>query len=414
MLTCRALPTAHPMPSLPSPATKRQPGLDTLRALAIALVFLYHYQVFVSHAPTFGWLGDVGWTGVDLFFVLSGYLIGHQVFAGVARGQALSLPAFYARRLLRTMPAFWVVLAAYFLFPAFMGGKTPPPLWRFLSFTQNWGLQPGTAFSHAWSLCIEEQFYLLLPLAVWAGVRAAAAWGLRVRTLWVLLAVLTLAAMAWRGWLWWTLGREVAVGGHGTQGYYPAVYYATLTRIDEFIPGLAVALWRHAHPAAWARAVAHGRAWFAAGVAAVALAWYGVAEHYYIDGEGYGGFMSIAGYSLVAWAYAVMVVAALSEGSPLKRRAVPGAGWLAACSYSVYLTHKAVAVNVAHALAPWQLPQPMVIALVTAACGVVGWVLYRGVEKPVMRWRDRQVSSLFRAGPPSPAGLQRSHFAQTR
>ena len=53
------------MPSLPSPATKRQPGLDTLRALAVALVFLYHYQVFVSHAPTFGWLGNM--TQYELF-----------------------------------------------------------------------------------------------------------------------------------------------------------------------------------------------------------------------------------------------------------------------------------------------------------------------------------------------------------
>src|SRR6476620_5209236 len=155
--------------------TNRQPGLELLRALAITLLFLYHFQVFVSHAPTFGWLGNVGWTGVDLFFVLSGYLIGQQVFSGLARGQQLSVPAFYARRLLRTLPAFWVVLALYFLFPTVMGGKTPPPLWRFLSFTQNWNLQPGTAFSHAWSLCIEEQFYLVLPLLVWGGLRAARA-----------------------------------------------------------------------------------------------------------------------------------------------------------------------------------------------------------------------------------------------
>ena len=76
-----------PASAIPTPP--RQAGLDTLRALAIGLVFLYHYQVFVSHAPTFGWLGNVGWTGVDLFFVLSVYLIGQQVFSGIARGQQL-------------------------------------------------------------------------------------------------------------------------------------------------------------------------------------------------------------------------------------------------------------------------------------------------------------------------------------
>lgn len=373
----------------------RQPGLDLLRALAISLVFFYHYQVFVSRAPTFGVLSTVGWTGVDLFFVLSGYLIGHQVFAGIARGETLSLPAFYARRLLRTLPAFWVVLALYFLFPAVMGGKTPPPLWRFLSFTQNWNLQPGTAFSHAWSLCIEEQFYLVLPLLVWAGMRLAASLKLKVSTLWGLLAVLTLAAMAWRASLWEQFGREVEGGGVGTEGYYPALYYATLARIDEFIPGLAVALWRHAHPASWERAMAHGRAWFVGAVAATALLWYAVATHYYIDGYGYGRFMTVAGYSLVAWGYAGLVVAALCPASPLRRWRVPGAASLAAWSYSIYLTHKAVAVIVANALKEFALPQPAVVACVTGACVLAGWVLYRLVEKPVMRWRDRQVPTLF-------------------
>ena len=60
--------------------TTRSNGLDTLRALAITLVFCYHYMVFVSGERTFGWFSTGGWVGVDLFFVLSGYLIGNQVF----------------------------------------------------------------------------------------------------------------------------------------------------------------------------------------------------------------------------------------------------------------------------------------------------------------------------------------------
>jgi peptidoglycan/LPS O-acetylase OafA/YrhL len=134
-----------------------------------------HYMAFVSQTPTFGWGSVVGWTGVDLFFVLSGYLIANQIFAGLARGATLSPGSFYARRALRTLPVFWLVLALYFLFPAVMGGNTPPPLWRFLTFTQNIGLRPGTAFSHAWSLCIEEQFYLILPLVLAIGAVATAA-----------------------------------------------------------------------------------------------------------------------------------------------------------------------------------------------------------------------------------------------
>ena len=56
-------------------AKSRNPGLDTLRACAITLVFMTHYDSFVSQQPVFGWIGEIGWMGVDLFFVLSGYLI---------------------------------------------------------------------------------------------------------------------------------------------------------------------------------------------------------------------------------------------------------------------------------------------------------------------------------------------------
>src|ERR1700733_9746539 len=104
--------------------TSRANGLDTLRALAIVLVFMYHYMVFVSREPTFGAASVVGWVGVDLFFVLSGYLSADQLLRGALQVQKLSLAAFYARRALRTWPVFWLVLAAYFVFPTALGGNT--------------------------------------------------------------------------------------------------------------------------------------------------------------------------------------------------------------------------------------------------------------------------------------------------
>lgn len=371
----------------------RNAGLDTLRAAAILLVFMYHYMVFVSHEPTFGWLSTVGWVGVDLFFVLSGYLIGNQLFRGLAQGQRLSAGAFCARRALRTLPAFYVVLALYFLFPAALGGKEPPPLWRFLSFTQNINLMPGTAFSHAWSLCIEEQFYLLLPAVLLLGLHL----GATRRQAWLALGLLTVLAIAWRSLLWLQYGRE-ALGE--IRGYYPNVYYASLCRLDEFLPGIAVALLKHGHPQAWARLMAQGNRLLLAGGAAVALMFYLAANHYYIDGYGYGYFMSGFGYSLLAMAFALLVAAALSPQCALQRLRVPGAAALAAWSYSVYLSHKPIA-HLVQAQLPEGSDPGLVLLAVCGACLAGGWLLYRAVERPFLNLRDRHAPDLFA---PQPAG----------
>jgi len=111
-----------------SPTSARIHGLDTLRALAVSLVVLHHYTLFVGDASTCGWVGRIGWTGVDLFFALSGYLIGNQIFAAAGSARGLALGRFYVRRLLRTLPNFWVVLALYASWPAWRGD--PPMLPR--------------------------------------------------------------------------------------------------------------------------------------------------------------------------------------------------------------------------------------------------------------------------------------------
>ena len=366
----------------------RANGLDTLRAVAITLVFMYHYMVFVSHEPTFGWASVVGWVGVDLFFVLSGYLIADQIFAGVAKGRSLSLKAFYVRRALRTLPVFWFVLALYFVFPAVLGGRTPPPLWSFLTFTQNFGLQPGTAFSHAWSLCIEEQFYLVLPLVVVVGVRLRS--GLAHG--WVLLLSLLLLGVTARGALWQSYGRE-STGL--VDGYYPHIYYATLCRFDEFLPGVAVAMLKNFHRPTWERLTRHGHRVFAAGAAATALVLVLVYRFYFIDGYGYGFFMTAFGYSLVAIAFAVLVIAALSPGSWLYRFRVPGAYHVALWSYAIYLSHKAIAFIMQRQLQPFDLSSAATLACVALACLVGGWLLHRFVEAPLMALRDQRFPTNF-------------------
>jgi peptidoglycan/LPS O-acetylase OafA/YrhL len=367
-------------------ATSRIHGLDTLRALAVSLVVLHHYTLFVSDAPTFGWLGEIGWAGVDLFFALSGYLIGNQIFKATGRPEGLSLPRFYARRLLRTLPDFYVVLALYALWPAWRAGTPVLPLWHYLSFTQNIHLEPGTAFSHAWSLCIEEQFYMLLPaIAVLAAAlgRASGQSGAHMRWAWFTLL------------LGWTGGALVRAsiwhdGQHASNWmhyYYQNIYYSTWCRCDELLAGVALALLKNRHGALWRRILEHGRALLAAGTAAVAAGfWWFLDDHY-------GLWTTVAGYPLLALGFALLILAALAPGSLLHRVRVPGASRLALWSYAIYLVHKQVCILVARPLraAGYRPEHPLTIGVALLSSVFAGWLLYRLVETPFMRLRARWV-----------------------
>ncbi|HWM71727.1 MAG TPA: acyltransferase [Steroidobacteraceae bacterium] len=375
--------------------SSRANGLDTLRAAAIALVFMNHYMAFVSSEPTFGWGSIVGWTGVDLFFVLSGYLIANQIFSGLARGETLSPRLFYARRALRTLPVFWLVLALYFLFPAFMGGNPPPPLWRFLTFTQNMGLHSGTAFSHAWSLCIEEQFYLILPLVLVAGARLSC----RRSQGWALILALLLVGVVTRTALWYSYGPD-------KPGYYSHIYYATACRFDEFLPGVAIAMLKNFNRPTWQRMTRHGQLWLLAGTLAVATMLYCVDQFYRIDGYGYTFFMTAAGYSLNAMAFSLLVVAALSPNSWLARVRIPGAYQIALWSYSTYLSHKAVQIVLARQLRPFNLPPIALACIIVVTAVLVGALLYWLVESPFMALRDRWFPSNFTAEPARLSGIK--------
>ncbi len=159
--------------------SSRAAGPDLLRALAILLVMLWHLPRPATPVFLEG-LKRYGWTGVDLFFVLSGYLIGTQLLSRLARGQRPSLRDFYLKRALRILPAFLAILALYAFLPDIREESTMQAPWRFLTFTMNFGLDYRVtgAFTQAWSLCVEEHFYLVFPLLV-----------------------LMLSRLRWRGWV---------------------------------------------------------------------------------------------------------------------------------------------------------------------------------------------------------------------
>jgi peptidoglycan/LPS O-acetylase OafA/YrhL len=361
-------------PSLQIASKSRIPGLDSLRALAIVMVLCNHYAVVVTHAPTFGYLTRWGWAGVDLFFVLSGYLIGSQLLAPLAHGQTFSLRTFIAKRFLRTLPNYYVILAVYLLLPETLGGSATASIWQFLTFTQNFAFTKWNhTFSHSWSLCIEEQFYLALPLAM------LFAWRMRrpVLAIWIL-AVLALAGgMLARYACWPQLDPEA---------YGAPFYYSTFTRFDELLPGVVIALLQHFHPKVFNRLVKQSACLLIAGITIVmaALIWIGNQIPTSLPA-------AILVYPMLAWGFALLTLCCLQPASLLNRFIIPGAGKLALWSYAIYLAHKPVFKLV---LGPIQntgiaLQSALGIVLIMAAGIGAGWLLFRLVETPFMQIRAK-------------------------
>lgn len=162
------------------------PELDGLRGLAILMVLLWHF-VFgrfaganspIEEGSLLSYLvapGLLTWSGVDLFFVLSGFLIGGILLD--ARESPNYFKAFYMRRFWRIVPIYAVVVALFFLVVAlgvdFLTPMQPDPIpwYSYVTFTQNFwmaaeGLGIGNFLNITWSLAIEEQFYLTLPFLI--------------------------------------------------------------------------------------------------------------------------------------------------------------------------------------------------------------------------------------------------------
>jgi peptidoglycan/LPS O-acetylase OafA/YrhL len=362
---------------------KHLAGLDHLRALAIIIVFVYHYTAMFGHPPGLHqWLGSWGWTGVDLFFVLSGYLIGGQLFARLSRNQPISYGEFYLKRSLRILPAYFVVLTLYVLIPGFSECSQLPPLWRMITFTQNFGLDLSKegAFSHAWSLCIEEQFYLVLPLLI-IGLSAFKA---HRKAAWILLA-LFLFGLAIRSFIWFDILATPEQTEFG-RNYYKLIYYPTWSRLDGLLAGVALAAFYYFKPAAWQRLTRHGNRLLLIAFALIAGAW--CIAH---DDNQYKMQGAIFGYPAIAIGYGALTLAALSPSCFLYRYSSPVTALIARLSYAIYLTHKQLIHLTHEVLSRHGIDNDSYLSfwICVAICLIGGWILHLLVERPFLRLRDR-------------------------
>ncbi len=354
---------------------ERQPGLDLLRALAIIVVVIYHAALFGFKLP--GRVDRFGWIGVDLFFVLSGYLIGGQLLAPLARDQRMNLGRFFARRALRIMPAYFVVLAIYFLLPSSREySEMSQPLWKFLLSIQNIALHGGTAFSHAWSLAVEDQFYLALPFLLLFLYR-------RPRTAIIIPCLLVVGGIALRTFL--AAQNPSVDGGVSFRGFQAWIYYPTWTRLDPLVFGVALAAIEKFRPQWWRRLTNYA-IWL--WLPALALIAYGL-------WLGEGDYLTVTActwqFPLIALGMAALLICAVSPRLVFRRVAIPGAAFIASIAYSAYLIQKLVIRFVEQFCASHNIVLTSAPALICVELCVyaAATILFFTVERPFLQLRHR-------------------------
>jgi peptidoglycan/LPS O-acetylase OafA/YrhL len=346
-----------------------QPALDGLRAVAVALVLLFHDGQF---APRLAVVKG-GFLGVDIFFVISGYLITSLLLIEHGNTDRIAMRSFWARRARRLLPAviltiLFVLAYSQWLAPAREASRIRGDAIATLFYVQNWRLIAldtvvRTPLNHAWSLSVEEQWYVIWPLAL-AGLLFLTR--RRAQSLMYVVAGLAFASTVWTYMLYRS--------GAG----YQRLFYGTDTRAQALLVGAALAFVLRSHSPGRDRT----RRWLLelAGFAGVFVIVAFVASSNPGSNDLYRG-----GTLLFALASAALIAAAVQQDGPVLGRVL---SWrplraIGLISYGIYLYHYPVYFTLTPArlhMTGWSV----VIARV-AVTGVIAAVSYHFVEKPIRK-----------------------------
>jgi peptidoglycan/LPS O-acetylase OafA/YrhL len=346
-----------------------QPSLDGIRAVAVTAVLLYHAD--------FRWIPG-GFLGVDVFFVVSGYLITSLLLEERRGSMTNDLRQFWLRRAKRLLPALFTLLVVTCTYAALF---VPDALYRLrrdvpaaLTYSTNWWLIAShqsyfdalgrpPLLRHLWSLAVEEQWYLLWPLVF------VTAMGLvrdRAERLVIPILVAAIASTVWMAVIF-----DPAVDAS-------RAYFGTDTRISGLLLGAAAAMvwspWRWSHAARRHLPVLDGVGWTAlALLLVVMLEWGDDTTALYR-----GGFFLVAVLSLV------VVAVAVHPGATTLRTvlALPPLRYLGSRSYGLYLWHWPVFMVMRHQDYPW-MDQRVRVALEFAITLAITELSFRLVEMPV-------------------------------
>ena len=363
-----------------------RPDIQGLRALAVLLVI-------VAHAGFSTFAG--GFVGVDVFFVISGFLITSLLVREATRSGRISLGGFYARRARRILPAaalvaIATVVASIVFLPLVRAVEViKDSVWvaafaaniRFASVGTDYFAQgePASPLQHYWSLSVEEQYYLVWPLLLvgwlaWAAARRKAD-PLSLTPALVLVGVLSLASFCWSLW--------------ATYESPTTAYFSTLTRAWELGVGSALAIWMarrstgtYQRPPRWfVEAVG------AAGVLAIAVAVLGYGPE--TPFPGYQALLPVLGTAALLYVGGAQTSDQGAEqrpGSVTRLLSVPLAVVIGDWSYSLYLWHWPVLRISEDYLGVDRLPLGQLVLALVLIFGLSA-LTYRFVEEPFRRGR---------------------------
>ncbi len=347
------------------------PAIDGLRAIAVLAVFLFHVGVL--------WMPG-GFLGVDVFFVISGYLITALLVSEFKRRGFIDVTAFWLRRARRLLPAVAVLIAvvmlvAVFAAPGDVAGLRGDAVFSLL-YANNWHQILGdqsyveafgrpSLFRHLWSLSVEEQFYLLWPLICAAGLTQLGRRGLLVLVLGGIVASTALMGALH--------DPTVADGARA--------FFGTDTRAAALLVGVALALVWHPSELRWRESRRAGWILDGLGVVAFALLLHELLTMRDFDPALYdsGGFLRVAIWTAVL--VAVFAHPASHFGWPFAR---PAMVWLGVRSYAFYLWHWPV-IALSRPGIDVPLEGTPLIALQLAVTIILADLSYRFVEQPFRR-----------------------------
>ncbi|HLI77042.1 MAG TPA: acyltransferase [Acidobacteriaceae bacterium] len=335
---------------------RREIDLDFLRGLAILMVLDFHAPVHWMSRPLH-LLGfpNFGWAGVDVFFVLSGFLVGGLLIKEWRAQKRIDSRRFLIRRGFKIWPQYYVFLGMMLL----TRHRTLHELWGNLLNVQNY----VGGIPHTWSLAVEEHAYLLLLL----GLSLAARWRVQARSLALVIAVLCAVIV---------LGRLVLIE-HGFE-----VVNRTHTRIEGILYGVLLALVYHHDSEAFRRWQARRWIWWA--VAAAALVFFRFQTS--------SPWASSVGWDMAdAFGVALLMLLYRPSRPGTRTWTFRVVAWIGVYSYGIYLWHVSViapAVAIGSRLPHWAAEIWLCLAPIAAGIGL-GAAFTRVVELPALKLRDR-------------------------